>query len=341
MLGSETLDIAIGIIFVFLMVSIICAAIREGIESWLKTRAAYLEFGIRELLHDPTAKGLAKHFFEHPLIYGLFAKEYAPQHLAEKPGLLANGNNLPSYIPSKNFARALMDLAARGPETNVESSDSDAHVLSPKNIRTNILNLGNPAVQRVLLIALDSSKDDLNVMQNHLEEWYNSGMDRVSGWYKRSTSWVLFWIGLFVSISLNINIITVANHLYRDKPARLALVARAQATLKDSTFMDKSYQQTREELSTLSLPLGWDRADFGWPGSVRTGYVKTAGKWKEVKVERGLWNYVVLPILGWLFTALAVTMGAPFWFDLLNKFMVIRSTVKPHEKSLEENSEDR
>jgi hypothetical protein len=34
-------------------------------------------------------------------------------------------------------------------------------------------------------------------------------------------------------------------------------------------------------------------------------------------------------------------LGAPFWFDLLNKFMVIRSTVKPHEKSPEEGSEDK
>jgi hypothetical protein len=44
---------------------------------------------------------------------------------------------------------------------------------------------------------------------------------------------------------------------------------------------------------------------------------------------------------GWLLTALAITLGAPFWFDLLNKIMVIRSTVKPHEKSPEESSEDR
>lgn len=46
-------------------------------------------------------------------------------------------------------------------------------------------------------------------------------------------------------------------------------------------------------------------------------------------------------VLGWLVTALAIMLGAPFWFDVLNKFVVIRSTVKPHEKSLEEGSEDR
>jgi len=33
-------------------------------------------------------------------------------------------------------------------------------------------------------------------------------------------------------------------------------------------------------------------------------------------------------------------MGAPFWFDMLNRLMVIRSTVKPHEKSKEQESKD-
>ncbi len=44
--------------------------------------------------------------------------------------------------------------------------------------------------------------------------------------------------------------------------------------------------------------------------------------------------------LGWLLTAMAISLGAPFWFDLLNRLMVIRSTVKPHEKSREQGSKD-
>ncbi|WOD13523.1 hypothetical protein [Paraburkholderia kirstenboschensis] len=45
--------------------------------------------------------------------------------------------------------------------------------------------------------------------------------------------------------------------------------------------------------------------------------------------------------LGWFVTASGLSFGAPFSFDLLNKMMVIRSTVKPHEKSPEEASQDR
>jgi len=62
--------------------------------------------------------------------------------------------------------------------------------------------------------------------------------------------------------------------------------------------------------------------------------------WNPAPPVNDVPNVLVL-ILGWLVTAFAATLGAPFWFDVLNKIMVIRSTVKPHEKSPEEASEDR
>jgi hypothetical protein len=48
----------------------------------------------------------------------------------------------------------------------------------------------------------------------------------------------------------------------------------------------------------------------------------------------------VFGLAGWLLTAIAMTLGAPFWFDTLNKFMVVRSTIKPEEKSGVEPSKD-
>ena len=66
------------------------------------------------------------------------------------------------------------------------------------------------------------------------------------------------------------------------------------------------------QVRSLGLPIGWQNTPFVW--------------WAP---------------LGWLLTAIGVSLGAPFWFDLLNKFMVVRSTVKPQEKSQEEGSKDK
>jgi hypothetical protein len=183
-------------------------------------------------------------------------------------------------------------------------------------------------VQRVLLMAIDAAQGDLNALQKNIEDWYNSSMDRVSGWYKRSSHWIIFTTGLIVAAVLNVNTITIADYLYRNDTARAAIVARAQNAAADPAFLSRNYDDVNKQLDSIGLPIGWTT---GW-GAPRRGNEPGA---------QGIWNNGLAPILGWLITAFAATMGAPFWFDVLNKVMVVRSTVKPHEKSPEEASEDR
>jgi hypothetical protein len=323
MFGSQILDVAIGVMFVYLLVSIICTAIREGMETWMKSRATYLEHGIRELLHDQGARGIARSLYNHPLIYSLYGGQYAPGAIRDQPSIFARGRNLPSYIPSRNFALALMDIAARGPATSPSSSDATGAILSVEAIRTNVLNVGNPAVQRVLLTALDSAQGDLSRTQANIEAWFDSGMDRVSGQYKRSTQFILFVVGLLAAILLNVNTITIAGYLYKNETARATIVARSEAAVTDTAFARQGYDSARKDVDELNLPIGW------------------AGRWKLVRPwDDGWWDTLFGLVLGWLMTAFAATLGAPFWFDLLNKMMVVRSTVKPHQKSPEEASED-
>jgi hypothetical protein len=50
-----------------------------------------------------------------------------------------------------------------------------------------------------------------------------------------------------------------------------------------------------------------------------------------------LWGTInwwwILKVLGLAFTAIAASLGAPFWFDLLNKFITVRSTGKAPEEA--------
>ncbi|MBB5057370.1 cell division septation protein DedD [Granulicella aggregans] len=325
MFGSEVLDVAAAIIFVFLLVSILASAIREGIEGFLKTRSVHLEAGLKELLQDQEGTGLTTQLYNHPLIFSLYAGNYPPtpaswlRWLPKKwPKYLSLGRNLPTYIPSRNFALALMDLAARGP---VSATDGDAAVSAPitlQALRANLSVLENVRVQRALLTAIDTAQGDLQKAQTNIEAWYDSTMDRVSGWYKRSTQGILFGIGLAIAIALNVNTITIGNYLYRDRTARETLVARAQAATANPNYPGRTYPEIQTELNTLNLPIGGNN------------------RWADLKD-----NTKRIPTLGgWLLTAIACSFGAPFWFDLLNKIMVIRSTVKPHQKSPEEASED-
>ncbi len=167
MFGSDILEVAIGIVFVFLIVSIVCSAVREGLEAILKTRAAYLEHGIRELLGDRGPSGLAGQLYAHPLISGLYSSDYSPPATRSSLSwMFARGRNLPSYIPSRNFALAVMDLAARGP-VNAQDEAREQIPLDVETLRRNAGNIQSPVVRRVMLTALDSAQGDLDAGASH------------------------------------------------------------------------------------------------------------------------------------------------------------------------------
>ena len=316
MFGSEVLEVIVGMIFIFLLVSILCTAVREGIEGWLKTRAAFLVYGIREMLYEKDGKGLAADMFKHPLISSLFSGSYEFPAEMKKPRALARGRNLPTYIPSRNFALALLDIAARGKSTHTAGGNPTSPIISFESLRQNLSNIEPPEIRRMLLTALDTAKGDLDAVIASIEEWYNSVMDRVGGWYKRSTGLVVFMIGLLLAVGMNINAVRIGDYLYRSDSVREALLARAEAAAKDNSSLDSGFEKAKSDLAALHLPIGWDQGWVALGNGRHPGDVRSVGDW---------WS----SILGWLITAFATLLGAPFWFDLLKKCMAVRSTIKP------------
>jgi hypothetical protein len=374
MFNSAILEVATGIVFIYLLLSLMCTALREGIEGFLRTRASYLESGIRELLFDAEGTNLAKSFYEHPLIYSLYPGKYTSPAAGKTAGPLTKGNTLPSYIPAGNFAAALVDIVARGPGPLSSSAGSPNATPHPNtnstqpitiaDVRQHLQLIQNLPVQRAVLAALDTAEGDLEKAKKNLEHWYDSAMDRVSGRYKRSTQGVLFWIGLFIAVGFNIDTISLADYLYRNETQRGAIVAQAGVVLDDKNFLLENYDKVKDQIENLQLPIGWDflfkenaqekieklkaeqAAAQAKASSQNTANAQTTPSGDPSMIDRltPFWNsyhaFFMKP-LGWLLTAFAITLGAPFWFDLLNKIMIIRSTVKPHEKSPEEASEDR
>lgn len=101
MFGSGILDTAIGLIFVFLLVSLIVTTGNELLAAIARSRAKWLEYGINRLIGSDWAQKL----YQHPLIEGS-TRDYKPAPAGGLP-LIGSG---PSYIPSRAFANILMEL---------------------------------------------------------------------------------------------------------------------------------------------------------------------------------------------------------------------------------------
>ena len=298
MFGSDILDVVIGMVFVFLMLSLVCSAANEFLESLLKKRAQDLERGIGEMLGDPgNTTGFITRIYNHGLVNSLFKGRHED----------SNKGNLPSYIPARNFALAVIDLVKNPP----------ADITLPPNLAT------------ALRTFRESAGADEAKLQASVEDWFNSSMDRVSGWYKRRSQALIFVIGLIVVIAVNVDTVSVAQSLANDASLRKGLIASAEATARNPApggggqSADDSIRQTLNSLGNLGLPIGWN------------GKPKLSATMKEFQGigdpvrEWALAVYVHW--FGWLLTAVAISLGAPFWFDLLNKFITIRSSLKPQD----------
>jgi hypothetical protein len=143
--------------------------------------------------------------------------------------------------------------------------------------------------------------------------WYDSTMDRVSSWYKQRSQKVVLLLALFLAVAANADTVTIINSLSHDQAMRSSLVAAAQGYAKIQPQDANGTAEQRigsnlKEIEKLGLPVGWNRDD-------------------PRLVPNGFWVWVS-KVLGWLLTAVAVSLGAPFWFDLLNKFMAVRSSIQ-------------
>lgn len=301
MLGSPILEVAIGLVFVFLLFSLIASACLEFISGCFSWRAKNLEQALLRFsntLHehgegnssDPFRSALA-----HPLITSI---------ANARPGVL-RGRRMPSYIPSRLFALAVVD--------SIGSRLEGEHSL--RQTKENLEKLDNTDVKRLLLPLLDHAGDDMDKAIDNIESWFNSLMERASGWYKRKAQLWIFMISLFVVFSLNVDSIMIVNYLWRDSAIRVALVEQASNTITSGNIDNgKAADIVMEKLESRQLPLGWNSVDIEKD--------ETRKVVNQIPATFTQWFY---KLVGLLVSTFAVSLGAPFWFELLNKLVNLRS----------------
>ena len=157
---------AIGVVVVYLFLSLICSVITEWISKRFEMTAKNLEEGIRSFLSDPARKGYSMKFFNHSLI----------------EGLTQNGKK-PSYIPSRLFALALIEIIALSDPT--KGSRTIGHLRKGASTLAKEL-------QETISSLLDDAEDNLEKARENFEKWFDEGMERVSGWYKRESKKIIF-----------------------------------------------------------------------------------------------------------------------------------------------------
>ena len=181
----------------------------------------------------------------------------------------------------------------------------------------------------------------------NLESWFNDAMDRLSGTYKRRASFFAFLIGFILALLLNVDSINVATRLWREPTLRQAIIAQAQSYTAPTASQGvgtagplENIPMLETQLQALTIPFGWTFAVFNTSGSQCSFVpINATQVWgipgrdnQGQPICNGITNLPfdlngwLAKVLGMLMTGLAAAQGAPFWFDILKKFINVRGT---------------
>jgi hypothetical protein len=172
---------------------------------------------------------------------------------------------LPSYVPSRAFAGALLDLLV--PNAGGSTTLSE--------IRQQVLALPEGPLIGSLGALLTSVGDDFAAFRVRVEQWYDDHMARVSGWYKRHIRWVSLALGTVLVLVFNVNAIEVSRSLYADEALRASVVATAadaaQCQGEEPAACLRDLRQEIRQPRETALPIGWgvvpqceSPANCGW-----------------------------------------------------------------------------
>lgn len=161
-------------------------------------------------------------------------------------------------------------------------------------------------------------EDELYQLKSEIQIWFDRSMDRASGVYIRNTKGVLFLIGFLMALVINADTFHMASRLATDSTLRGALAENAALTANIKCPSNQSNTTTGNQLEclrtqvdqSLPLPIGRDTVNLS----------------QQVEEGRGWFFPPLRSILGWTLSGLAVMMGAPFWFDLMGKFINVRNS---------------
>ncbi len=251
MFSSTILDVAVGLIFTFLAVSLVASTATEALASGFKWRSATLLQGIKSLVNDQDFTEVAKALYNHALIH----PRGNGQARSESDVVDA-----PAYVDPKHFADALIDVAGIASGT-------------PAMIKAAVTaKIADPQLQQFLNGVIDRTGGSVDAIRTEVAAWFDSAMDRVSGAYKRKTQLWSFLIALGIAAVLNVDSIRVAKTLWQQPMVTKAI--NSDVSIKATDGVASALGQ----LDTLGLPTGW-------PGDTFATFIsKPSFSWIQVLV---------------------------------------------------------
>jgi len=269
---STILDVAIGIVLIYYVLSLIVSYITSEISKYTEMRAKDLELVLRQQIKDP-------HTFDklmtHPLI-----KNMQPIRV-NMLGQMWEAKV--SDIPASTFATTLLDILT--PET----PDQDKLA----QLKNTIRGLPDGDIKTSLSCMVDSTVTDIETARVNVEKWYDDIMQNVSQLYKQHARRIAIITALVISVAVDADSLTIAKQLWNQPTLQAAATAKAEEFVKQPPSPDASVADYVSQLQELKIPILWT---MPWPQTWPEWALKIFGwliTWAAIAQGSSFWYDVL------------------------------------------------
>lgn len=314
------LQIIAGLIFILVLFTLLATAIQELIANYISLRGVMLMKTIQHIL-EPGVKSKEGGVYDtfvnstpfkqlcRPSSHSLYGK--ALDWVEEKMRILFGYGGIgkavegpPSFISAENFAEVLKTMDWK--ETSLEN-------IPPGPLRDFVESLQKKGEAHI----------DAKIAS--LKRWYDEVMNATSVWYRRQAQFILIFIGFALAGSFNIDLVQIGRKLSDNETLRVQLYNDMEKWMAEraDTYFDETgqlrqgvlLQKNDNNIVVVDTTLKQDMKSLALSGLI--GQKPQAENWLD-------W---VLVVGSWLLTAVFISFGAPFWFDLLRKLVRVGKPV--------------
>ena len=370
MLNTAILDIVIALSFTYFILSMMVSSINEAVSNARNYRGNLLRNTLLNLFYEKgtttNTKKTTNKSASQKTTSGKIKQEPETEnawqecleHILDSPfidSVRKKAKEFPSYIPPENFTLAMLDFLKEQVKDKDGKYDENNFLQQLKGkLENNEIELIRGKFKTKLLTLIDKSQNSLDKFKDEIEGFYNKSTEQLGSWYKRKLKFILFGYGVALAIIFNVDTFHMGKVLWQKPSEATAFVEQIEnykAKKKDTTMTaaDSTLQQIanetikdiNENYGTLKpLPVGWnvkEAAPFARVIGLKSKKEKAAKKF-QMTIGDAFFG-ILSKFLGWFVTAAAVSLGAPFWYDVFNKLLNLRKVVVPSSNKASQPSQ--
>lgn len=345
----ETLEIIIGMVFIYLLVSLLATIVQELWASLTSLRGKLLLKAIAKLLEvenrsSVTGEAKDKLFkeFRNRVENSKVYQKYSDRFLGLK--------QLPSYLSADQVTSIITEILEKDTQMPTEADTSGERNLTFAPQATSqpalLATMEQDDLRKQLNIIYNSSAalplpgqrsiddgGDLKTQETLVarakaafKQQYDEIMDRATDWYKRGVQWNLITIGLIIAIGFDADTFEIYSNLTSNPEARMELLQLAEdfSENNQATLYLDTIEQIKVVADTSQAARYRELLDNYILNEIENVPSPLGLGWSEKDVQHD-WKGWLIKGLGWIITSLAISLGAPFWFDLLKKLIQVRN----------------